>query len=142
MPHSMKRLFCLLPIILLLLVGCRAEPSLVGTWKSEGVASRVVTFHADGTLEMGVSLDASVAEMVKVPDIEAGISGSYTVTQNRISVSGIGAEVGGLKMESLPEPLQEKGFDSFEGTLSWKNSDSIIISGGFLDGAYKRVTEE
>ncbi|MBX3112625.1 MAG: hypothetical protein KF857_11515 [Fimbriimonadaceae bacterium] len=105
------------------LVAC-TEPSLVGTWVSEGVGRRTVELAPDGTA-------------VFTLDVAGGVSfrGKYTVSGNRIVVTDIqppdGLPLAAIAQSFVPEKV--------EGTFSWKNPREVVFSGDrFLKGGYRR----
>ncbi len=103
--------------------GCE-EPSLVGGWVSEGVASRTIELSSDGRAKFTVEAGLQVA-----------LEGDYRVSGNRIVVTGI------KPLPDVDVPDFARGLlpTKIEATVSWKNAQEIVLSGDrFLEGGYRR----
>jgi hypothetical protein len=111
------------------LVGCRTSRNIVGVWESDGAITRELKLNEDGTLEYEMSFGA----------MNGKLTGEYKIDRNRIVLDKLGAKAGGITMKELPPMVSEMAQGEHGATFSWKTDDEILISGGMLDGAYKRV---
>ena len=101
-----------------------SQPSLVGTWVSEGKATRTIELTPEGkarfTFEMGQSIT---------------IEGDYKLSGNRVVVTDLKLP-GGLPLPAMASAMVP---EKIEATYSWKNPHEIVFTGDqFLQGGYKR----
>ncbi|MEZ5162196.1 MAG: hypothetical protein R2688_00285 [Fimbriimonadaceae bacterium] len=116
--------FALIGILLFTMVGCKKQ-TLVGKWKSD-ILPLEIEFLSDQTMNMTMSQGVTVNAV-----------GKWKQEGPRLTMSD-------FQLQGLPGMFGNMGDMAKEQTveLSWKSDKQIILTGGgFISGAFTRVTE-
>lgn len=111
---------------LLLMVGCRQEPSVVGRWSTNFMGyDAAVLLNQDKTAEIKVEVDTPFGKA------KGDASGTYTYQENKLVVL-----LKNVKITGVPEMVADKAKgmvqdqigDRISGAVTWTNNDQFTVT--------------
>lgn len=126
----MKHAWLGFALLALVAAGCKAERTIMGDWRSTGIPEGTVSFNPDQTFQLTSELRGNTIVL----------KGTYEYNEPRLKLNLSGVEFNGMPVPDEVRKQVVKGdAQNQEASVSWKNNDTIILSGEMMSGSFTRV---